>query len=305
VGRAVCDTLVHGGYIVRAAVRSEARGLPAAVDVVGVGDIAAQADWKGALDGVDSVCHLAAKAHVLESSAVCAGEYLQTNVRATRTLLECSAAAGVRRFIYVSSIKVNGEETLGKAFTPRDVSAPRDEYARSKCLAEETVREVCTQRGIESVIVRPPLVYGPGVRANFLRLMRWVDLGRPMPLGAIANARSLVSVWNLASMLVRTLEHPAAAGRVWLVSDGRDLSTPDLIRSLGRALQRRVRLVAVPVSLLRLAGRMVGRAAEVARLCGSLEIDISATRRELDWSPVLSVEDGLARTADWYRGRSH
>ena len=135
--------------------------------------------------------------------------------------------------------------------------------------------------------------------------MRWVDLERPLPLGAIVNARSLVSVWNLASLLVRTLEHPAAAGRVWLVSDGRDLSTPDLIRSLGCALQRRVRLLRVPVRLLRLAGRIVGRAAEVARLCGSLEVDITATRRDLDWSPVLSVEDGLARTAEWYRGRVH
>lgn len=305
MGRAVCDAFVHAGYIVRAAVRSEGRGLPTSLDIVGVGDIAAQTDWTQALNGVEYVCHLAARAHVLDSSAVGEGDYLQTNVRATRTLLESSAAAGVRRFIYVSTIKVNGEQTLGKAFTPGDVPAPRDEYARSKCLAEDAVREVCAQRGLESVIVRPPLVYGPGVRANFLRLMRWVDLERPMPLGAIANARSLVSVWNLASMLARTLEHPAAAGRLWLVSDGRDLSTPDLIRSLGRVLQRRVRLLPVPVSLLRLAGRMTGRAAEVARLCGSLEIDISATRRELDWSPVLSVEDGLARTADWYRGRGH
>jgi nucleoside-diphosphate-sugar epimerase len=305
VGRALCDELARHGYRVRAALRSAGR-IPASVsETVLVGDITRACEWADSLGDVDAVIHLAARAHVLDETGVDNPAYAETNARATHRLAEVAAATGVRRLVFLSSVKVNGEETAQSAFTALDEPAPKDEYARSKLLGERYVRAIGKKSGLEVVIVRPPLVYGPGVRANFLRLLRWVDLERPLPLGAIDNARSLVSVWNLASLLVRTLEHPGAAGRIWLVSDGRDLSTPELIRSLGRALQRRVRLFPVPVSLLRLAGRMVGRAAEVSRLCGSLKVDISATRRELDWSPVLSVEDGLARTADWYRDQGH
>jgi UDP-glucose 4-epimerase len=200
----------------------------------------------------------------------------------------------------VSSIKVNGESTIGRAYTRDDEPHPRDAYGWSKWHAEERVREIAKRTGMEAVIVRPPLVYGPGVRANFLRLLRWVDKERPLPLGAIRNSRSLVSVWNLCDLLVRLLERPAAPGRTWMVSDGEDLSTPELIRRIAGAMNRRARLVPVPVGVLDLLGKLTGRHAEVARLCSSLAVDIDQTRRELEWTPPMKVDEAIARTVNWY-----
>jgi UDP-glucose 4-epimerase len=306
VGHALCNVLAQSGRTVRAALRSDRVASSDIVENVVVGDIATTADWARALVGVDSVVHLAARAHVLYDADANSDLYIETNARGTQRLASAAAEAGVRRFVYLSSVKVNGEETTGSAFTSWDDPHPQDAYGRSKWLAERHVMEVAAKTGMEVAIVRSPLVYGPGVRANFLRLMRWVDMGWPLPLGAIENRRSLVNIWNLCDLLVRVLERTAAPGRTWMVSDDDDLSTPELIRRIGRAMGRSVRLLPVPVGILRAVGGLMGRGAEVARLCGSLAVDIEQTRRELGWSPPVTVDEALARTVNWYlsEGRS-
>ena len=264
-----------------------------------VGDIGRATLWDDALREVDVVVHLAARAHVLHDTPDNAHLYLEINQHGTAALAQAAARAGVRRFILLSSVKVNGDDSGDGAYGAADAPAPPDAYGVSKMLAEQAVRSVAEESGMEAVIVRPPLVYGPGVRANFLRLMRWVEAGRPLPLGAIVNRRSLVSVWTLADLLTTVLDHPAAAG-TWMVSDGEDFSTPELIRQIGVAMNRQVRLLAAPVGLLRLAGALLGRRAEVARLCGSLAVDIAATRQKLGWRPPLSAAEALRRTVGWY-----
>jgi nucleoside-diphosphate-sugar epimerase len=226
--------------------------------------------------------------------------YLDVNAHATRRLAEAAARAGVQRFLYVSSIKVNGEETLHYPFKPVDPPNPRDDYGLSKCLGEQSLLKVAASTGMRVAIVRPPLVYGPGVRANFLRLLRWVDRGWPLPLGSINNRRSLVSVWNLCDLLRRLLEDPLPGMPTWLVSDGEDLSTPELIRRIAAAMARRANLLPCPPSVLQAAGAVLGRSAEVGRLCGSLVVDVSQTQQQLRWSPPLSVDEALARTVRWY-----
>jgi UDP-N-acetyl-alpha-D-quinovosamine dehydrogenase len=214
-----------------------------------------------------------------------------------------AARAGVRRFIYLSSVKVNGEETSGAPYTATDTPNPQDSYGISKWLGEQRLQEVAAATGMEVVIVRSPLVYGSGVRANFLRLMRLVDRQVPMPLGAIRNRRSLVSVWTLCDLLSNVLLNPAAAGQTWMVSDGEDLTTPDLISRIGRAMNRQVRFLPVPAGVLMFCGMLLGKRAELARLCGSLSVDIGPTRERLGWSPPISVDEGIARTVAWYLGR--
>jgi nucleoside-diphosphate-sugar epimerase len=304
IGGALCAALAEAGHTVRVALRSDGP-LPAEVtERVVVGDICVTTDWKTALSGVDAVVHAAARAHVLRDAADNASLYMATNAFATRRLAEAAGCEAVRRFVYVSSIKVNGEETAGHAYTPSDVPHPRDAYGKSKMHGEIAALGAATMTGMEAAIVRAPLVYGPGVRANFLRLLRWVDRERLLPFGAIRNERSLVSVWNLCDLLLRALEHPAAPGRVWMVSDGAEVSTPDLIRTLGRAMGRRVKLISVPVSMLHLAGTLSARRAEVGRLSGSLVVDISATRSELEWTPPVPLLEGLERTVAWYLSQS-
>jgi nucleoside-diphosphate-sugar epimerase len=299
VGSILCERLAGAGHVVRAALRSDRTVPDYIAQRVVTGDIAADADLTAALEGVTAVVHAAARTHVLRDSPDNAALYTHTNTRGTQRLAQAAAQAGVRRFVFVSSIKVNGEES-GRAYTADDQPCPRDAYGTSKWLAEKALQEVAARTGLEAVIVRPPLVYGPGVRANFLRLMRWVDAGRPLPLGSIRNRRSLVSVWNLCDLLQLSLTHPAAPGRVWMVSDGEDLSTVELIRRIGTAMRRRVRLIPMPLGALRAAAVLMGRMGEIERLCGSLCVDIAATRRELGWAPPLPMSQGLARTVAWY-----
>jgi UDP-glucose 4-epimerase len=227
--------------------------------------------------------------------------FRQVNVAGTLNLARQAAEAGVRRFVYVSSIKVNGERSRpGVAFTAEDTPHPEDPYGLSKREAEVGLRALSHETGLEVVIIRPPLVYGPGVNANFLRLMRLVERGIPQPLGAVYNHRSLVSVDNLVDLLVHCLDDPRAAGETFLVSDGEDLSTPRLIREIASAMGRPARLLPVPVSVLRLAGRLSGRSGVVERLCGSLRVDIGKTCERLDWTPPLSVQEGIRRTVEHY-----
>jgi UDP-glucose 4-epimerase len=300
LGRVLCETLTLSGHDVRAAVRARANDDLACADVVEIGDLGANTDWTRALDGIDTVIHAAARAHILHDSAANAALYFGTNTEGTRGLIDAMARGGVGRLVYVSSIKVNGEVTTAAPFRADDTPAPLDDYGRSKLAAERLVLEAVSAGRVDGLIVRPPLVYGSGVRANFLRLMTWIWKGAPLPLGSVRNSRSLVSVWNLADLIMRlaTVKDPGA--RVFLASDDDDVSTPDLIRKLAAAMGRPARLIPVPPAALQIAARLAGKGAELSRLCGSLRIDVSPTRRQLAWTPPLSVDEGLARTARWF-----
>jgi len=304
IGGVLCEALARADYLVRGALRTD-RAVPRSVaEKVVVGDINSTTDWTQALEDVDLVIHAAARSHVLHPARDSAKLYFETNERGTQRLANIAAQMHATRFVYLSSIKVNGEETAARAYTALDEPHPRDDYGLSKWHAEQHVAAAAGYSGMQAVIVRPPLVYGPGVRANFLRLLRWVDHGWPLPFGAVRNARSLINVWNLCDFLLLVLKHPSAPGRTWLVSDGEDLSTPDLIRRIGTAMGRRVQLPSVPLGLLQLSADLVGRRGELARLCGSLAVDITQTRAQLGWSPCVPVDEALARTVAWYRGGS-
>lgn len=255
--------------------------------------------WGQALQGIDVVIHCAARVHVMdEQAADPLAEFRAVNVEATRHLAEQAAAGGVKRFVFVSSIKVNGEETApGHPFTADAAPQPQDPYGQSKLEAEQALFAVARQTGLEVVVVRPPLVYGPGVKANFASLMRALQRRLPLPFGAIDNRRSLVARDNLVDLLLLCARHPAAAGGVFLVSDGEDLSTAQLCRDLSKALGVRPRLLPIPAVLLRLLGLLTGKGRQVQRLLGSLQVDISSTRSRLDWAPPISVEQALRETA--------
>jgi UDP-glucose 4-epimerase len=304
VGQVLCQALARAGYTVRAALRTQ-RNVPDWIrETRVVGDLNGSTDWSAALADVDFVIHAAARAHVLHDPPENAQQYFAVNAEGTKQLALMAGRAGVRRFVFLSSVKVNGEATVDRPFTADDVPQPLDPYGRSKLLGEQYLGEVAAATGLPVLSVRSPLVYGPGVRANFLRLMSWVDGQRPLPLGSVANRRSLVSVWNLCDLLIHGLQHPRAAGRTWMISDGFDLSTPDLIRALATAMKRRARLIPVPVALLKLAGALVGRRAEVERLCSSLVVDASPLQVELNWHPPVSFEQGIERTVAWYLSAS-
>ena len=296
VGRTLCETLSSAGFQIRAAVRRSGR-VAAGIEQIVVGDIDRNTDWTEALRDVDAVVHAAARAHIMNAKPSDMDLYYETNARGTARLAQAAASAGVSRFGYVSSIKVNGEE-CARDYRATDTPAPRDPYGKSKWEGEQAL--LAASGPMLAAIVRPPLVYGPGVRANFLRLMQWVDREYPLPLGSIENRRSLVSVWNLCELLVHLLRHPLTTSQAWLVSDGEELSTPALIRKIAAAMGRRARLLPVPVAMLQLAGALTGKSAEVARLRGSLAVDITATRQGLGWSPQLTMDEALRRTVQWY-----
>jgi nucleoside-diphosphate-sugar epimerase len=301
VGRVLCTELAQSGFGVRAAVReaSRAAGLPATR--VSVGDLSASTDWSNALDGVDAVVHLAARVHVMdEKAADPLHAFRSLNVDVTRALAEAAARRGVKRFVYVSSIKVNGESTRLEPFHPDDVPNPSDPYAVSKWEAEQCLWRICAETGLEGVVVRPPLVYGPGVGGNFLRLLKLVRRGVPLPFGAVENRRSMIYVGNLARALIACATDARAAGKTYLASDGRDLSTAELVRRLGDAMGVRARLVPIPPGLLKLAGSLTGKTAEVDRLIGSLALDSSHLLATLGWVPPYPVEEGLLATARWF-----
>lgn len=305
VGQALCAGLTAAGHGVVAALRAPAplRGVDR---LVAMGDIGPASDWRTALQGVDAVVHLAARVHVMrEECADPEAEFRRVNTLGTQTLARAAAQAGVRRFVYLSSIKVNGEATPpDRPFSAAHAAHPQDPYARSKWAAEQALAELARDTGLETVILRPPLVYGPGVKANFLALLRWVDRRLPLPLGRVDNRRSLLYLGNLVDAIRVCLEHPAAAGRTFLVSDGAAIATPELIRAIASALGRPTRLWPLPVSWLEGLGRMLGKAALVERLTASLAVDGSAICRELDWHPPYSLRQGLAETCAWYLGQS-
>lgn len=303
VGRALLPVLAGGGWEAVGALRCPAG--TAGVEARIVGDIGPDTDWRAALQGVDAVVHLAARVHVMRDAAADPlAEFRRINTAGTRRLAEQAAAAGVRRLVYLSSVKVNGEATDGRPFREADPPQPRDPYGISKMEAERALAEVAAATGLETVVLRPPLVYGPGVKGNFRSLMDLVRRRLPLPFGAVANTRSLIGLANLAGAIALCLDHPAAANRVFLLRDGEDVSTPELVRRLAHALGVPPRLVPVPAAALRLAGQLVGRAAAVERLLGSLAVDDAAIRRDLGWRPAASLDSGLAEAVAWHPGRS-
>lgn len=262
--------------------------------------IEADTDWSEALVDVDVVVHCAARVHVMNDSiSDPLAEFCKVNVAGTLNLAKQAALAGAKRFVFLSSIKVNGEETQpGGPYSAHDVPAPEDAYGISKAEAEAGLRLLSLETGMEVVIIRPPLVYGPGVKGNFSSLLRWVARGLPLPLGlATTNRRSLVGLDNLVDLILTCVDHPKAANQTLLVSDGEDLSTADLLSRIGKALNRPARLIPVPVSILIIASRLLGKSSIAQRLLGSLQVDISKTCTLLNWKPPLSVDEGLRRAA--------
>ena len=273
------------------------------VNVINSGNLTHTHEWQKILESVNVVVHLASRVHAMKDrSKDQLAEYRNVNVVASINLARQAAQAGVRRFIYLSTIKVNGEFTRpGCPFTADDLPMPKGPYAISKYEAELGLRKIALETGMEVVIIRPPLVYGPGVKANFLNMMHWLSKSIPMPFGAINNRRSLVALDNLVDLIVTCINHPSAADEVFLVSDGEDLSTKDLMYRMGNALGKPVRLISVPVSLLYFFATLLGHHTVVERLCSSLQVDISKTCMLLKWSPVVGVDEGLRSAAQGFR----
>lgn len=309
IGRGVIKGLQEQGIAVRGTVRvrNGGAGLSETADFVPVGDLGPETNWEEVLHNVTAVIHLAGLAHVLtETSPDLLAAYRLVNVTGTERLARTAARLGVKRFIYLSSIGVNGKASgiMPSGIIPStedDQPAPHNAYARSKWEAEQLLHEIGRATGMEIVIIRPPLVYGPGVKANFLALMRLVDRGVLLPFGMVDNLRSFLGLDNLVDFLRLCLEHPRAAGQTFLVADGEDISTPDLVRMLAAAMGKHARLLPVPPRLLWLAGRLSGRSETLDKVCGSLRLDISKARQELGWKPVVGLSEGIERTVHWYR----
>jgi len=307
VGRAlVARLLADRRHSVRVAVRTPLADLSPAVEQVRVADIDATTQWRPALAGIDVVVHAAARVHVMrERHDEPLAAFRRVNVAGTLRLAQEAAAVGVRRLIFLSSIKVNGESTApGHPFREDDAPAPRDPYGVSKREAEDGLLALARTTPMQVVIVRPPLVYGPGVKANFASLMRLVRSGMPLPLGSIDNRRTFVALDNLVDLLVTCIDHPAAANEIFLAGDAEDLSTTDLLRRLGAALGKPARLVPMPARWIESAAGLIGQRAIADRLCGSLEVDMDKAARVLGWRPPLGVDAALRATAERFLASS-
>ena len=295
VGSALVPALAAAGHrVVRVVRRGGAPGDLVVSDMIG---------WNpspGELAGLDCIVHLAARAHVMGDTADSLALYRSVNVETTRKLARAAADCGVRRFIYMSSVKVNGERTFERPFTEVEAPRPEDAYGISKWEAEQALRKATAGSRMECVVLRPPLIYGAGVKGNFLRLLQAVARGVPLPLASVRNRRSLLYLGNLADAIASCIDYPAAAGRTYLVADGEDVSTPGLIRAIAAALGRPARLIPFPPVLLQAAAAMLGKADAAARLLGSLQIDAGSIQRELGWRPRCSLAQGLGTTAEWY-----
>ena len=300
VGKAVLKTAQQRSLKIRPVFRSmdSAKGHPEAVLVSGLDG---SADWSQALKGVDVVIHAAARAHIMREEALDPlAEYRRVNVEGTLNLARQAAAAGVRRFVFISSVKVNGEATApGRPFIADDAPAPEDAYGLSKAEAEAQLKQVAQEMGMEVTIIRPPLIYGPGVKGNFASLISWVRRGLPLPLGGVThNRRSLVGLDNLVDLIMVCVVHPKASNQTFLIADGEDLSTTELLRKIGKALGRPARLLWVPAGLITFVAGMLGKKTISERLVGSLQVDIHKTCELLDWKPSVAVDEGLRRAME-------
>jgi len=304
IGSALTHKLCEKGYDVRGVVRLKERLLNpnSRLEIFGVGEINSDTNWGDALKGIDVVIHLAARVHMMkETDPDPLAVFRYVNVAGTKRLAIMAAKAGVRRFVFLSSLSVNGSVTHEQPFTEEDDLHPQNPYALSKLEAEKVLHSISAESGMEVVIIRAPLVYGPGVKANFLRMVEVVNRGIPLPLASVNNRRSFIYLDNLVDAIIRCIEHPAAANQTFLVSDGQDISTPELIRMIARAMGKKARLFPCPVSFLKMIGNVAGKSAETERLTGSLWIDSAKIRRELSWTPPFTMEQGIRKTADWFK----
>ena len=302
IGYKLCEKVLNIGWHVRGTVRPSTyrNNLPFDVDVVPIEEIGPLTDWSKVMSDVDTVVHLAARVHEINDIAADVSDaYRSVNVAGTERLARMAVASGIRRFIYLSTVKVNGEER-SSPYTEKDNPKPIDPYGISKWESEKRLHEIINHTELEVVILRPPMVYGPGVKANFLRLLNVVERGIPLPLANVNNHKSLIYLENLLDAIVTCINHPRAAGQTFLVSDDRDLSTPELIRLMAQAMGRKVRLFSFPPDMLKIMGKITGRSAEIDRLLGSLCVDSSKIRRMLEWKPPYNIEEGIRETAKWY-----
>lgn len=312
VGKALCELLVGRDMHVSAVVRNSVAVQDARFDYISVGDIDGNTDWhtvsmhslqgrRAVLENIDCVVHLAARVHVMnETASNPLDEFRRVNTYGTEKLARDAASAGVKRFIYVSTIKVNGEETVDLPFTEQVNRAPVDPYGLSKWEAENILRQISLETGMEVVIIRPPLVYGPGVKGNFLTLLKLVSKGLPLPFARVTNKRSLVALDNLVDLIRECIVNPAASGETFLVSDGEDLSTADLVVAIAHGMKKSPRLIPVPVWLINIGASLVGKQEMANRLLGSLQVDSSKAYRLLGWRPPQTVGQEIERVVHWH-----
>lgn len=309
IGTSLIERLVRDNFDIHIAIRGSLtpalNRFNSQMQTFRIGNLGSGIDWTLPLEGVDTIIHLAGRAHIMKDLHTDPlAEYRKINVDGTLALAHQAAVVGVKRFIYLSSIKVNGESTpIGRPFTPDDRPLPSDPYAVSKHEAEIGLLAISKLTGLDIVIIRPPLVYGPGVGANFFSMMRWLSRSIPLPLGAINNMRSLVALDNLVDLIVRCIGHSRAVNQIFLVSDGEDLSTTSLLYRMGDTLGKPARLISVPIYWLHFFARLLGRQTIVDRLCSSLQVDISKTCKLLEWSPPIGVDEGLNRAAQDFKIR--
>ena len=306
IGHALCNTLAEKGHIVKGAFRSQEKLLKYKnnMDCVAIGEIGPNTNWTEALRGVDVIIHLAAIAHVIKKSSVnLSDDFRRVTTQGTERLADMAANAKIRRLIFLSTVKVNGEQTIDQPFVETDLPHPHDPYAISKWEAEQALYKISKETGLEVVILRPPLVYGTGVKANFLRLLQLVDRNIPLPFLNLDNRRSLIYLGNLVDAIVTCCVHPNAKGETFLVSDGENVSTPELIRMIASAMNKKAKLFPCPESLLKTVVALLGKKEELDRLLRSLRIDSSKIRKVLNWTPPFSMRDGIAETVKWYINR--
>jgi len=302
VGKALCKKLLADGWPVVGTLRTgcSENKLPVGIKKIKITSIGPSTNWQKALNGIDTVIHLAARVHAFgDTAADPISAYRRVNVAGTKQLAQTAASMGVRRFIYMSSVKVIGEGNA-VAYTENDPPMPVDPYAISKYEAEQLLQEIDEKTGLEVVVLRPPLVYGPHVKANFLQLLKVVDMGIPLPFANVRNQRSFIFLENLLDAIITSIHHPKAAGKTYLLSDGIDTSTPELIQKMALALGRPVRIFPFSLNLLRLLAKISGRSETANKLLNSLALDSSRIRTELDWTPRFTMGEGLAETAVWY-----
>lgn len=303
VGQAlIARMLTQSNYQIYAAVRKLVANIPSMVEQFRIEGVSSNTDWNKALQGVDCIIHTAARVHVMSDTANDPiEEFRKVNTIGTLNFARQAAESGVKRFIYLSSIKVNGEATQDSPFKPDDIFVPTDLYALSKYEAEQGLLKLAKESQMEVVIIRPPLVYGPGVKANFLSMMKWLYKGIPLPFGSIHNKRSLVALDNLVDLILTCIDHPAAANQVFLVSDDEDLSTTELLSRVANALGKKSWLLPVNQKVLEFGLGLMGKKNLAQRLCGSLQADIGKAKKLLNWSPPISVDEGLRKTVEFFK----
>ena len=303
VGEAVARQLnIQKGIQVIAAVRKKVMNLPSHIEQVMVDDLSATTDYADTFSDIDVVIHAAARVHVMQDDASDPlVEFRKVNVDGTLNLARQAAASGVKRFIFISSIKVNGEATNESPFTPDDTITTKDPYGKSKWEAEQGLFKLAETTGMEVVVIRPPLIYGPGVKANFMKMMQAMQKGLPLPLGAVQNQRSLVALDNLVSFIVCCVDHPKAANEVFLIADGEDVSTTELLRKIAKAFGKKAMLLPVPVGLMMFVAKLIGKADVASRLFGSLQVDSSKARELLGWKPVITMDEQLKKITSYVK----